>query len=408
MDNSNDNSDQPITTPVNDIPMSSSDTPSDTQSIPSEDIQSPTDLQTTTPNEPEETQEAVDTTPAESEPTTMAEVEEDQSTTNTPSPEPESVEQTPPTPVQPQEEPPLIDLPRPKPAIEAHETDGQTSSTSTAPTPQPATLPDKPIIGDYLQSRNKPAIIAITSVILLVITAGLAFLYVQNSRLKGQIRTIEDINSQRNLPPISPTASPSAMAQNKNTSVFADIDTVIAKAQSESATAQLLMVTVDGQTLKDSKGSTYNYWFRTGPDTGQYFQIAKPYAGEYQLIKPATVNPDNNIPDLLQSHKTNTLGIDDQQVIKLGWEKVASQFSQGNEPQTISLIYIVANPSNPAITTPINLWQVSYLFPQESGVEDVIIQVNANNQNIVFTNKNITVPTNEATVSATPTSSQNN
>jgi hypothetical protein len=335
-------------------------------------------------------------------------------------------ETTPPDPIEtsptpsfiPREEEPLIDLPKPKPALESTADDGRvaTPPTTTTPTPsvtttttseepKPASLPEKPIVGDYLHSKNKPAIIAITSVVLLVITAGLAFLYVQNNRLKGQIRTIEDINSQRNLPPLSPTATPSGMAEANPYTVFSDLDAVVTKAQAESTSAQLLMITVDNLSLKDNKAATYNYWFRTGPGTGEYFQIAKPSAGEYQLIKPATVNPDNNIPDLLESKKANTLGIDDQQVIKLGWEKVASQFSQGNEPQRIGLIYIIANPSNPAITTPVNLWQVTYFFPKEAGVEDVIIQVDANNQNVVFTNKNITVPTNEVTPSEpTPTS----
>ncbi len=278
----------------------------------------------------------------------------------------------------------------------------------TPPTLSPATTPTRLSPAAPRESRSPtPIIFTVLGGGLLVATASTAFLWIQNQSLKQQLATIQAVEAGRELPPTptpsvsqTPTATPTTTAL---LTAFTRIDDVIKRAQQEASTAQLLMITSDniGTTPESSPstlnttGTIYKYWFRKAPGTTSYFYVQAAERGDLNVVAPATVSPDNNIPDLVSYRKNNQLGLDADQAHTLIWTQLLNDYTQGNRPTGITAKYLRSVPSNPSINTPVNLWQLVYKFDPSAGIKDIVVQVNANTKQVIYSNlpKNITTPT---------------
>lgn len=319
-------------------------------------------------------------------------------------------------------------VPAPKPApiaapepVKAPEPATAPQPTPPAPKPAPANVTPATMTPAYPPkgpASASPIIFAALGGGLLLTTAGTAFFWVQNQTLKHQLTTLQSIEAQRELnatptPTPTATATPTQGADNTGTTnlAFNRINDVVNAAQQFSSTAQLLMITTTGSmtvndsapTSLDTSKVSYNFWFRKAPGTKSYFYVTTdPAGGDPKVVSPANVTPDNNIPDLLDSMKNNALGIDADQAHSMAWSMLLASYSSGNRPSSISAKYLRSIPSNPTISTPVNLWQLTYKFAPSVGIKDVVVQVDANGKKIIYTNipSNLTTPTPTATGSA--------
>jgi hypothetical protein len=228
------------------------------------------------------------------------------------------------------------------------------------------------------------------AIAVLILTTLGAFLYIQNRGLKNQISTIQRIESGREVPSTTPTeivVSPTPEVATDG--AFFELPNILPTALQESATAQLLMVTTDisipsGKDMTKAARGTFQYWFRQGPGLATYFQVVKAPDSAPTVVKPAFVNPDNNIPDLLPLYQAKTLGIDVFQANAIAWNQVVN-FTGTSTPINISAKYIRSMPTSGS-TSEVNIWQVTYKFDPASAVTDKVVQIDANSQQILYVN----------------------
>ncbi len=321
--------------------------------------------------------------------------------------------------MEPNQSTPQIDLPTPNPNAPVSETQENSSSTASTETaafpapviepgvdatpkttvsiaseiPQPATLP----LEVTEHTAGKPLLVGIFAIILLVLITASTFLYIQNQGLQQQLATLQSIESSRQILSPTPTAAaetaitPETIATPSG-GVFTNLESVLAKARTESPTAQLLMVTaeitVPSTSVAEANSATAQYWFRRAPGEKDYFQVIVLPGSQPEVSKPATVSPDTNTPDLIAQYSAQSLGLDIFEANQLAWNTVNS-VAAGSTPAKIEAKYIRV----PAEGDSINVWQVTYKFAEGAGISDLVVQINANTQQVIFTNLPEPTPT---------------
>lgn len=267
----------------------------------------------------------------------------------------------------------------------------------------PATLP-RPAIPTSHETPSRPLIFGIIVIAVLILSTLGAFLYLQNRSLQTQLTTIQTIESQREL---SPTPTPTeVMAKEVTGGAFTDLPAILAIARQESPTAQLLMMTAEITIPADRSPGTadtasFQYWFRRGPGILEYFQVTKEPGKDPQIIKPAFISPDDNIPDLVEFYQAQTLGLDTFPANALAWDQLVADYAGTTEPIAVTAKYLRAVPSTPGVAPkPINLWQLTYKFDPASGLTDSVVQIDAVTQQVLFTN--IPTPTAPAETGGSP------
>jgi hypothetical protein len=170
-------------------------------------------------------------------------------------------------------------------------------------------------------------------------------------------------------------------------------------AREESATGQLIMIdaefslpTGSTPTNIDANADKYKYYFRRGPGILEYFQVTIERGGEPELFSSAIVNPDDDIPDLIPFYEAQTLGLDILEANRIAWQRASSVTT--TMPQTIKGKYIRATPTTTnGQAEATNIWQVSYIFGEGSGLENLVFQIDASNGTILYTNMITPTPT---------------
>ena len=257
------------------------------------------------------------------------------------------------------------------------------SPPTPPPTPRPAALP-----------ANVPSAIPfklglIIGVALIVIgsTAAAAFLYVQNKSLNSKLSAIQDTLKQRELTatptPSSPVPSPEEDLNTTVTpaSMSTKLNTILPFATKESPTAQLLMIT--NANILDA-ATPYKFWFRRAPNTRNYFVIEQIGSETPTLLTQANVTPDNNIPDLIKEHNDGTLGIDAGTALDIAKTTVLADYTTVS-PTLVSVKFVRSGATNSAIKE-MNIWQLVIKYPTDAKLADVVVQIDANTKDIVFTN----------------------
>lgn len=267
-------------------------------------------------------------------------------------------------------------------------------------TPMPATLSTT-----HHEFPAKALTYGLVIIALLVLSTVGAFLYIQNMGLRNQLMTLQNIQLQRQLPETTPTATESAISPTPSSLVqggaFAQLSKVLPIARSESATAQLLMVTADlaipvGRLLSQVDQGSFQYWFREGAGIKRYFQVILE-TDQNPRVQPATISPDNDIPDLIASYEAQTLGIDTFAANQIAWEEVVGPLAGTNIPTAINAKYTRAIPSGSTQTAPVNLWQMTYQFDPASGLTSFVVQIDAQTMTVIYTNAPTPSPTQAST-----------
>jgi hypothetical protein len=281
-------------------------------------------------------------------------------------------------------------------------TDFQTPPPSYTP-PQyqspniPTETPEEKIPASLPTNDGLKKTSSITTLVLAILAifavAGAAFLFLRSQFLKSQLTNIISTKQNQQItettPTPEPTTEPAKVPQTIATPTPANtiapqatypyLEEVIKMADSYATDNQLLMITAD------NANSPYQiqikYWFRTQDDNGskKYFYILHQPAEDLSLFdKQIYVTPDNDIPDIKTKAQEKALGIDLDQALKTSKEKILDNSSIESSPDSISAQYIETNSTL--------LWQLVYNYTDRT--TPIVIQVNANNQEIIYSNIN--------------------
>jgi hypothetical protein len=253
------------------------------------------------------------------------------------------------------------------------------------------------------ETPGKPLILGIVAIVVLILSTLGAFFYIQNRGLKTQLTTLQSIESNREVPG-TPSITPQVTGEQAAATggAFSEMAKILPVARQESATAQMIMITSEigiptSGSMGNSNVGTFQYWFRRGSGVAEYFQVTKDPGKDPVIIKPAFISPDNNIPDLISYYDSKTLGLDTFEANSVAWTKLVSAYAGSKMPISVSAKYLRTQPSAGSVDA-VNLWQLSYKFDPASGLTDVVVQLNASTQEVLFTN----IPQPSPTQSGTP------
>lgn len=267
------------------------------------------------------------------------------------------------------------------------------SPANSQPPKNPSLPPHKPATPPRSHSGKPPfLLLIILAIFAFSSTLIAAFLFVRSQTLSQQVATLQSIQDARQLSPTPTSTSNTSLSPTPQTtpsvtppstspdSYSPGLSDIITLAQDDSPNAQLLMITSDNILDPDP---VFNYWFRTAPDIKTYFFIKSSSNTPPQLMRPATVTPDNNIPDLIPDIQAGNVGLSANQALNLANQTLTDN-NITSTPISVKAQYIKSLPSiSQKGDQAANLWQLSYSF---SDHPKVVIQINANSQQIVFDN----------------------
>lgn len=255
--------------------------------------------------------------------------------------------------------------------------------------------------------QNPPAVLptddggkktsSITTLVLAVLAilavAGAALLFLRSQFLKTQLTNLISTKQNQQTTEASPTPEPTTEpAKVPQTTVsptpantiapqatYPYLPEAIKIADDYAKNNQLLMITADN--VQSPYQIQIKYWFRTADenDNKKYFYILHQPAEDLSLFdKQIYVTPDNDIPDLKAKAIDKILGLDLNQALKVAKEKVLDNSSIESSPDSIFAQYIDTNNTL--------LWQLVYNYTDRA--TPIVIQVNANTQEIIYSNIN--------------------
>ncbi|MBI2310566.1 hypothetical protein HYU90_01920 [Candidatus Collierbacteria bacterium] len=242
----------------------------------------------------------------------------------------------------------------------------------------PATMPT---------SIRKPFPI-VTALLLLISIGAIAatyFFYQQTKSLNAQLTQITQTMQQQQIkenqiipqpkadPPLAetPTFVPSPTATASATGkVFGDIQTVIATAQKQYPSAQLIMIKTDN--FQDPTLAVIKYWFRQTPTDKKYLYVmAEPNKDLVVVDQQVTVAENTLTPSLNQLAANSQLGIDLPEAVSISSAACPTTFNCATT--SISGQYIKSSAT---------LWQIS--FKPSDNSQPFVVQIDAATKKILY------------------------
>jgi hypothetical protein len=240
----------------------------------------------------------------------------------------------------------------------------------------PATMPT---------SIRKPFPI-VTALLLLISIGAIAatyFFYQQTKSLNAQLTQItqtmqqQQIKENQTIPqakpdlappdiiPPAPIATPSATGK-----VFGNIQTVIATAQKQYPTAQLIMIKTES--FQDPTLAVIKYWFRQTPTDKRYLYVmAEPNKDLVVVDQQVTVAENTLIPSLNQLAADSQLGVDLPEAVSI---------SSAACPTTFNCA--ITSISGQYIKSSVTLWQITYSPTNNS--QAFVVQIDTTTKKILY------------------------
>ena len=234
----------------------------------------------------------------------------------------------------------------------------------------PATMPT---------SIRKPFPI-VTALLLLISIGAIAatyFFYQQTKSLNAQLTQItqtmqqQQIKENQIIPTQTPIITPSPTATSSATGkVFGNIQTVIATAQKQYPTAQLIMIKTES--FQDPTLAVIKYWFRQTPTDKKYLYVmAEPNKDLVVVDQQVTVAENTLTPSLNQLAANSQLGIDLPEAVSISSAACPTTFNCTTS--SISGQYIKSNAT---------LWQISFKSGDSS--QPFVVQIDATTKKILY------------------------
>ncbi len=256
------------------------------------------------------------------------------------------------------------------------------------PEGKPATMPT---------SAGKPFPV-VTALLLLISISAIAatyFFYQQTKSLNAQLTQItqtmqqQQIKENQIIPTQTPapdltitqtpitTPSPTATASATG-KVFSDIQTIIATAQKQYPTAQLIMIKTES--FQDPALATIKYWFRQTPTDKKYlYVLAEPDKNLVVVDQQVTVSENTLTPSLNQLAANSQLGLDLPEAVSISSAACPTTFNCA--ATSISGQYIKPFGSAQDRSS-VTLWQISYKPANNS--TPFVVQIDATTGKILY------------------------
>ena len=266
----------------------------------------------------------------------------------------------------------------------------ETSNSVPEPIEVIAPEPAAPIPATMPTSARKPFPIVTTLLLLISIGAIAAtyFFYQQTKSLNAQLTQItqtmqqQQIKENQTIPtptpdeinpiltgtpiiPPAPIATPSATGK-----VFGNIQTVIATAQKQYPTAQLIMIKTES--FQDPTLAVIKYWFRQTPTDKKYLYVmAEPNKDLVVVDQQVTVAENTLIPSLNQLAADSQLGVDLPEAVSI---------SSAACPTTFNCA--ITSISGQYIKSSVTLWQITYSPTNNS--QAFVVQIDTTTKKILY------------------------
>ncbi len=242
----------------------------------------------------------------------------------------------------------------------------------------------------------------VTALLLLISIGAIAatyFFYQQTKSLNVQLTQItqtmqqQQIKENQTIPSptltevISPTLAisetpiiPTPITTANTGKVFSNIASVIATAQKQYPTAQLIMIKTES--FQDPTLATIKYWFRQTPTDKKYlYVLAEPGKDLVVVDQQVTVAENTLTPSLNQLAANSQLGIDLPEAISISSAACPTTFNC-----TISSV------SGQYIKSNVTLWQITYKPADSAGrpsdnSQPFVVQIDAATKKILYKNQ---------------------
>lgn len=281
------------------------------------------------------------------------------------------------------------------------------------PTPEPTPIYTPPPEADQ-PSAGVPATIPssvrkpfpVVTVLLLLISVGAIaatyFFYQQTKSLNAQLTQITQTMQQQQIkenqiipqpkadPPLTETPtlapSPAATASAATGKVFTNIQTVIATAQKQYPSAQLIMIKTEG--FLDPTLATIKYWFRQTPTDKKYlYVLAEPNKDLVVVDQQVTVAENTLTPSLNQLAANSQLGLDLPEAVSIATAACPTTFNCATP--AISGQYIKpfgsfdkTQDKSAQGESSVTLWQIS--FKPSDNSQPFVVQIDATTKKILY------------------------
>ena len=252
----------------------------------------------------------------------------------------------------------------------------------------PNSVPE-PILATMPTSARKPFPVVTTLLLLISIGAIAAtyFFYQQTKSLNAQLTQITQTMQQQQIkenqiiptqtpapnltitqtPIITPSPTATASATRK---VFGNIQTVIATAQKQYPTAQLIMIKTES--FQDPTLAVIKYWFRQTPTDKKYLYVmAEPNKDLVVVDQQVTVAENTLIPSLNQLAADSQLGVDLPEAVSI---------SSAACPTTFNCA--ITSISGQYIKSSVTLWQITYSPTNNS--QAFVVQIDTTTKKILY------------------------